>query len=221
MVISNRRNAPARSAVPARPTRGAASKGSGLGPGRRRPRLLPDPPSSAISLLPRFGWFPSMPTDQDLFAEEQSMVTMSFGEHIEELRVRLIMALLGLLAGVVVVFLPPLEIAKHVMRKMEEPASAALKDFYDREYAKKAAEAEAEQARTPPLQATIRPAQFFAELKKIAPELAVPPADTLQEKSLNLPMQFFSDAVIKTMQSSIVQIDSGVISLGPLETVTI
>ena len=52
-----------------------------------------------------------MPTDQDLFAEEQSMVTMSFGDHIEELRVRLILALLGLFVGVIVVFLPPLDIA--------------------------------------------------------------------------------------------------------------
>ena len=36
-----------------------------------------------------------MSNDQDLFAEEQSMATMSFGEHIEELRVRLILALIG------------------------------------------------------------------------------------------------------------------------------
>ena len=35
---------------------------------------------------------------------------MSFGEHIEELRVRLILGLLGLVVGVVVVFIPPLDI---------------------------------------------------------------------------------------------------------------
>ena len=51
-----------------------------------------------------------MPNDQDLFSEEQSMVTMSFGEHIEELRVRLILALIGLFVGVLVVFIPPLDI---------------------------------------------------------------------------------------------------------------
>ena len=34
-----------------------------------------------------------MPTDKDLFAEEQTMVAMSFGDHIEELRARLILAL--------------------------------------------------------------------------------------------------------------------------------
>ena len=42
------RNAPARSAVPERPACGAASKGSGLGTGRGNPRLLADPPLSAI-----------------------------------------------------------------------------------------------------------------------------------------------------------------------------
>ena len=42
-----------------------------------------------------------MPSDRDLFAEEQHMATMSFGEHIEELRVRLILALIGLFVGVI------------------------------------------------------------------------------------------------------------------------
>src|SRR5262249_15406090 len=169
MVISNSRNAPARSAVPARPARGAASKGSGLGTGRRNPRLLLDPPSTAISCLTPFGWFTFMTTDQDLFAEEQTMATMSFGEHIEELRVRLIMAWLGLFAGVVVVFLPPFDIAARVMKKMEEPASEALKDFYDQEYAKKVAQAEVEKTVSPTLQAMIAADAFATELKKIAP----------------------------------------------------
>ncbi len=83
-----------------------------------------------------------MPTDQDLFTEEQSMVTMSFGDHIEELRVRLILALLGLLVGVVLVFLPPMYIAARVMRSMEAPAKAALDAFYKQEYDKKAKDAE-------------------------------------------------------------------------------
>ena len=42
------RNAPARSAVPARPVCGAARKGSGLGTGRCNPRFLADPPLPAI-----------------------------------------------------------------------------------------------------------------------------------------------------------------------------
>ena len=100
-----------------------------------------------------------MPNDQDLFAEEQSMVTMSFGEHIEELRVRLILALIGLFVGVLIVFVPPLDIGWRVMKKMEEPAKVALDEFYTAEYEKKAEKAKAEQAAgrgfTPRLQGVV------------------------------------------------------------------
>ena len=60
-----------------------------------------------------------MPTERDLFAEEQTMATMSFGEHIEELRVRLILALSGLFVGVVIAFIPYLDLGKRVMKSME------------------------------------------------------------------------------------------------------
>ena len=96
-----------------------------------------------------------MPKDQDLFAEEQSMVTMSFGEHIEELRVRLILGLIGLFVGVVIVFIPPLDIGWRVMKKMEEPAKVALGDFYRAEYDKKAKKAEEDKAVSKPVQAVV------------------------------------------------------------------
>ena len=79
-----------------------------------------------------------MPTDRDLFTEEQSMVTMSFGEHIEELRARLILALLGLLVGVVFTFLPPLNVGKWIMVQMQEPATEALKRFYAKQASERA-----------------------------------------------------------------------------------
>src|SRR5208337_5169437 len=54
-----KRNAPAPSAVPVRPASGAACKGSGLGTGRRDPRLLLDSPLPAIFLRPSsVGSFP-------------------------------------------------------------------------------------------------------------------------------------------------------------------
>ena len=162
-----------------------------------------------------------MPTDQDLFAEEQTMVTMSFGEHIEELRVRLILALLGLLAGVVLVFLPPLNIAERVMWKMEEPAKNALEAFYRQEYDKKAAQAKAEKAATPPLQATIPVDALFTELKTYAPQLPLPAAESVQGKYLKLPMEFFAADFIKATQDAVVQIDQSLVSLAPLETLTI
>ena len=208
-------------AVPARPTRGAATKGSGLGTGRSNPRLLPYPPFSAISIPAPFGWCISMTTDHDLFSEEQSMVTMSFGEHIEELRVRLILALLGLLVGVVVVFIPPLDIASRVMRSMEAPAKDALDAFYKQEYEKKREKAAAEGTVTPPVQAEIPADHFIAELKKIAPDLNLPVSGALEGRMMSLPLRFSAADFTGATEVSVVQIDQSLVSLAPLETLTI
>ncbi len=162
-----------------------------------------------------------MPADHDLFAEEQSMATMSFGDHIEELRVRLILALLGLLVGVVVVFLPPLDIATRVMRSMEAPAKAALDSFYSQEYEKKSKAAEAEGTKTPTLQARIPADLFVDQLRKFTPELKLPEPSSLAGKSLELPIEFFAAGFITAAQHSIVQIDQSLVSLAPLETLTI
>jgi sec-independent protein translocase protein TatC len=162
-----------------------------------------------------------MPHDQDLFSEEQSMATMSFGEHIEELRVRLILALIGLFVGVLVVFIPPLDIGWRVMKKMEEPAKTALDVFYREEYDKKAKKAEVEQEQSPELQAVINADTFVSELKKIAPKLELPEGDALQGKTLNLPVRFFAAGMIKMVQGSSVQTDQSLVSLAPLETMTI
>ena len=72
-----------------------------------------DPIRFTIHRIPsRKGWRRSMRTIQDLFAEERSMVTMSLGDHIEELRRRLTLALLGLVVGVVVTLIPPLNLGR-------------------------------------------------------------------------------------------------------------
>ncbi len=160
--------------------RGAAQKGSGLGTGRCNPRLLSDPPFSAISIPHTYGWLTSMPNDHDLFAEEQSMVTMSFGEHIEELRVRLILALIGLFVGVIIVFVPPLDIGWRVMKQMEKPAKDALDAFYSAEYKKKAELAQEKKSISPRVQAVVDADVFVTELRKIAPKLELPDAETLK-----------------------------------------
>jgi sec-independent protein translocase protein TatC len=162
-----------------------------------------------------------MPTDQDLFAEEQSMATMSFGEHIEELRVRLILALLGLVVGVIVVFIPPVEIASRVMKTMEAPAKQALDAFYKQQYDEKIAEAKQAAARTVPLQATIAAAEFARMIREVFPQLPEPAAGTLEDRSITLPMQFDAAGVIGEVQKSTVRIDQGLVSLGPLETIAI
>jgi sec-independent protein translocase protein TatC len=182
----------------------------------RRPAASGDFPSS-----PYTGWFTSMPNDQDLFSEEQSMATMSFGEHIEELRVRLILALIGLFVGVFVVFIPPLDIGYRVMKKMEEPAKQALDVFYREEYAKKAKQAELEKEKSPELQAVVDAGTFVTELKRIAPKLELPEGETLQGQKLNFPVQFFASGMIDVVRRSTVQIDQSLVSLAPLETLTI
>jgi sec-independent protein translocase protein TatC len=162
-----------------------------------------------------------MSTEQDLFAEEQAMVTMSFGEHIEELRVRLILGLLGLMAGVVIVFIPPLYIAWHVMRSMEAPAKAALDAYYKEEYAKKSKEAEVAGTMTPPVKATIPADQFVAELRKIAPELKLPSSEAVRGATMSLPLTFFLSDFTKSIQGGVVQVDQSLVSLAPLEVLTI
>jgi sec-independent protein translocase protein TatC len=162
-----------------------------------------------------------MPNDQDLFAEERSMVTMSFGEHIEELRVRLILALIGLFVGVLIVFVPPLDIGWHVMKKMEEPAKVALAEFYKLEYDKKVEKAVQAKALGPRIEAMLEADVLVAELHKIAPKLELPDADSLKGAKLAVPMQFFEAGVIKQNSGTIVQIDQSLVSLAPLETLTI
>src|SRR3954453_4294227 len=101
-----------------------------------------------------------MPTDKDLFSEEQSMVSMSFGDHIEELRARLILALLGLMVGVVLTFIPGINLGKRIMTKMEEPAQAAPDEFYTNQANARAKEAREKKAVTPKVEAII-PAENF------------------------------------------------------------
>ena len=141
-----------------------------------------------------------MPSERDLFAEEQTMATMSFGEHIEELRVRLILALAGLFVGVIVAFIPYLDLGWRVMKSMEAPAADALERFYRNEYDKKAKLAEDARAISPTLEAVIPADSFFKALKDIAPKMDIPPADQLKGKTLSFPLQYNQSTLIKATQ---------------------
>jgi sec-independent protein translocase protein TatC len=162
-----------------------------------------------------------MPTDQDLFAEEQSMVSMSFGDHIEELRVRLMLALIGLVVGVIIVFLPPIDIARQVMTTMEAPAKDALDAFYKQQYDDKVKDAENKHAQTPVVPARIPLDKFTGQLKGAFPNLAFPEPETLEGKWLELPIEFASANIIRVIQGGTVQIDQSLVSLAPLEALTI
>jgi sec-independent protein translocase protein TatC len=146
---------------------------------------------------------------------------MSFGDHIEELRVRLILALIGLFVGVLIVFIPPFDIGWRVMKKMEEPAKVALDEFYKAEYQKKRDKAEREKAVSPHLQAVVEADAFVHELHKIAPKLELPSPESLKGQSFVMPVQFVSAGIIDMVGESTVQIDQSLVSLAPLETLTI
>ncbi len=160
-----------------------------------------------------------MPSDRDLFVEEQKMVTMSFGEHLEELRVRLILALIGLFAGVLIVFIPPLDLGKRVMEQMEAPAKVALEHFYQNEYEKKKA-AEAERT-SPEVQLQLPAESFIAAIKKAAPGLDVASPEELQGVTLTFPVRFDQPGMIGVIAGGEYRNDNALVSLGTLETITI
>jgi sec-independent protein translocase protein TatC len=161
-----------------------------------------------------------MPTDRDLFAEEQGMVAMSFGEHIEELRTRLILALLGLMVGVIITFIPPLNLGQRVMTQMQVPATGALKRFYDARARERAEEAKKTHALTPAVEATIPADVFVTELLRIAPKLDLPPPEQLEGESVRFPIRHGQDGMILSVTGS-VEPPNALISLAPLETMTV
>src|SRR5579871_2420750 len=105
-------------AVPERPTAAPHQKRVPVSGTADATRAPPHPRTIGAPLDPQKGWSTSMPNDRDLFEEEKSMVTMSFGEHIEELRTRLILAMYGLVIGVVLTLIPGLSLGKRIMTKM-------------------------------------------------------------------------------------------------------
>jgi sec-independent protein translocase protein TatC len=62
----------------------------------------------------------------DLFDEESGMARMTFGEHLEDLRRRLILAILGFIPGLAI----GLYIGKDLVTIMSAPVKSALLDFY-------------------------------------------------------------------------------------------
>lgn len=161
-----------------------------------------------------------MPTNKDLFSEEQDMAAMSFGEHIEELRTRLILALAGLMAGVILTFVPPLDLGRAVIRQMQGPAQEALKRFYEDRSRVRAAAARKAEALTPVMLASIPAEAFFAEIRRLAPKLELPTEGDLKDKIVKLPIRQDQGAMIETVSGSVEREDA-LISLSPLETMTI
>jgi sec-independent protein translocase protein TatC len=104
---------------------------------------------------------PRLEYNEDIFQES----TMTFGEHLEELRVRLFRAILGLVAGVIVGFC----IGGYVVEAIKAPLENALVEHYTKvaeEDFKKAVAAAEEEGRLPPDQ----PKSVKDFLEKYLPE---------------------------------------------------
>jgi sec-independent protein translocase protein TatC len=164
------------------------------------------------------------PRDDDLFAEEQSMPTMSFGDHIEELRVRLILALMGLFVGLLVTCIPvPIPgrewfyLGKWVMETMQSPAQGQLAKFYDDQAKRKAAEAREQEAETPPFTVEVDKAALAATVHEMFPGLEGPPPESFKGQSVALPMTYRKADWITTVNAT-VERTKALVSLGPLET---
>ncbi len=160
-----------------------------------------------------------MPTDQDLFVEERSMVTMSLGDHIEELRRHLILALLGLIVGVVVTLIPPLNLGRQIVRQLQEPAQRTLGAFNAKQAHEKAASAAVAGSYT--LVPTRIPAEAFARaVRQVFPDLPAPPADTLKARYVELPQELNDSGLIIAV-AAIVDRNDSLIALGPMEPAVI
>ncbi len=163
------------------------------------------------------------PTENDLFAEEKSMPSMSFGDHIEELRARIILALMGLFVGVTITFVPvPIPgydwfyLGQWVMKQMQDPAQVALDKFYTEQAQRRAKEATAKQAKTQPFEVQYDAAQFVAQVRQFFPELKAPPADRLKGQTVKLTTVYDQADWIKTVTLT-AERRNALIVLGPLE----
>ena len=168
-----------------------------------------------------------MRTDKDLFAEESQMVSMSFGDHIEDLRYRLVMALIGLFVGMVITFIPlPVlgqSIGMYVFHTMERPAQQTLDQFYKDQATRLSGEARRDKKLSPTVVTHVPVKDFVEELTRIAPKLAPmlpdPKSDAVNGLTIDLPLT--ADAGDQIENSVTLTQRSALVSLAPLETITI
>ncbi len=163
------------------------------------------------------------PSEKDLFAEEQAMPAMSFGEHIEELRVRLVLALIGLFIGVMITFVPvplpggPFYLGQWVLRKMQTPAQAALDRFYDEQAKRREEAAEKEKAKTAPFEVWLDLSDLARGLQTVMPEAQIPSPDTLKGKTVPVKMVYQQKDWIEGVHRY-AEPKAALISLAPLES---
>ncbi len=161
----------------------------------------------------------TMRTQQDLFAEDRTMVTMSLGDHIEELRRRLALALLGLVVGVVITLIPPLNLGRQVVQQMQGPAQRTLGDFYAKQNADRAALANKSGTYTP-IPARISADAVARAARQLFPNLPARTADTMRDRYVELPLEL-KDSGLMTAVNDKTERSNDLIALGPMEPAVI
>lgn len=163
------------------------------------------------------------PSEIDLFAEEQAMPAMSFGDHIEELRARLVIALLALGVGVIITFAPiptpwgSVSLGQWVFAKLSEPAQQSLKEFYDNQTQRREAEARARQATTKPFEVRVDATVFAQQVRELWPTLPEVDPAKLADKQVVLPVVYQQADWIQGLHDYAAE-KQALISLAPLET---
>jgi sec-independent protein translocase protein TatC len=157
------------------------------------------------------------PTENDLFAEEQAMPAMSFGEHIEDLRRHLILALLGLVVGVLITFIPPASLGARVLRMIQEPAQAALNTFYKDQALRRAKAAEAKRELTEPFHVQVEAAELAKAVQRLFPTLQPDPAALAAKAVVPLELTFRRSEQILNIATN-VENRQALVSLAPMET---
>jgi sec-independent protein translocase protein TatC len=156
-----------------------------------------------------------MPNTIDLVAEERAMLTMSFGDHIEELRRRLILAAVGLFAGIVVTLIPPLYLGRLVVHQLQEPAQRTLLEFHGKQTtAGPAVAVLAEPYRA--ISVRIRADAFARAIQQVFPDAPVPSPDALAGRYVEISPELSSRDFIDSFARDIERTDR-LVALGPLE----
>ena len=143
------------------------------------------------------------------------MATMSLGDHLEELRRHLILALLGLAAGVVVTMIPPFYLGREIVREMQEPAERALAAFYSKRASQRATVAEAGGSYTA-IPARIPADAFVRATREAFPALQPPNAGPPNGRYIELPLEVKDSTLVKAVEANIDR-NNNLIALGPLE----
>ncbi|MBN1393796.1 MAG: twin-arginine translocase subunit TatC [Pirellulales bacterium] len=125
------------------------------------------------------------PIEDDLFRES----TMTFGEHLEELRACLFKSVVGLMIGLIFGLYP---LGKYVVQYIQTPLSDALTAYYQKESVERVnREMEEMESRGQPLPWTDEELKRRVEQESfLAEEVFIDPVDLLRQLKIAFPKQF-------------------------------